>query len=82
MIAEKVGDACTGSDAVDCTDEEPSKGASRDGILVRDKGHGAFALVSMLDVFVVLTACLARVNLRVCRGDGNGLKSRLINYLS
>ena len=63
MRAEKGGDNCTGRDAVDCTDEEPSKGSIRDCVLGRDEGYGAFVPVFMLDVLSTPSTCLARMNL-------------------
>ena len=65
MREEDGGDNCTGRDAVNCTDEEPSEGSIRDGVLGRDEGYGAFVPVSMLDVLSIPSTCLARMNLDI-----------------
>ena len=77
MRREEGGDSCTGRDAVNCTDEEPSKGSIRDGVLGRDEGYGAFVPVSMLDLLNIPSTCLARMNLR-----GFVVTEKVLNFWS
>ena len=60
-----------------CTDEEPSKGSIRDGVLGRDEGYGAFVPVSMLDLLNIPSTCLARMNL-----GGFGVTEKVLNFWS